>query len=63
MFKGQRPTLAGSWSTGGNINAARYVPGGGGSKTASIMFGGQPGGDLLITQNYIMDRLGQKLII
>ena len=44
VLKGQRPTLAGSWSTGGNINTARYVPGGGGSKTASIMFGGQPGG-------------------
>ena len=44
VLKGFTSNPAGSWSTGGNINTARYVPGGGGSQTAGIMFGGQPGG-------------------
>ena len=43
-LKGFTSSPVGSWATGGNLNTARYVPGGGGSQTAGIMFGGQPGG-------------------
>ena len=43
-LKGHKVNPSGAWSTGGNINTTRYVPGGGGSQTAGIMFGGQPGG-------------------
>ena len=43
-LKGFTENPVGSWATGGNLNTARYVPGGGGSQTAGIMFGGQPGG-------------------
>ena len=39
-LKGFKLNPAGSWSTGGNTNQARYVPGGGGSQTAAIHFGG-----------------------
>ena len=44
VMKGFTESPVGSWATGGNLNTARYVPGGGGSQTAGIMFGGQPGG-------------------
>ena len=44
VMKGFTSSPAGSWATGGDINTARYVPGGGGSQTAGLMFGGQPGG-------------------
>ena len=43
VMKGFTESPVGSWATGGNLNTARYVPGGGGSQTAGIMFGGQPG--------------------
>ena len=39
-LKGQAVTSAGAWSTGGALNTARYVLGGGGSQTAAIAFGG-----------------------
>jgi len=39
-LKGQAATSAGAWSTGGALNTARYVLGGGGSQTAAIAFGG-----------------------
>ena len=46
------------------INTARYVPGGGEAQTAGLMFGGQPVVEHPLTkQNYIMEPLGQKLII
>ena len=44
VMKGLHYILQESWATGGDINTARYVPGGGGSQTAGLMFGGQPGG-------------------
>ena len=44
VMKGFTSNPAGSWATGGDINTARYVPGGGGSQTEGLMFGGQPGG-------------------
>jgi hypothetical protein len=34
--------VAGSWSSGGNLPTARLAPGGFGSQTAAIAFGGQP---------------------
>ena len=43
VVKGFALTTAGAWATGGNLNTARYVPGGGGTKDAGIIFGGQPG--------------------
>ena len=32
---------AGAWATGGNLTTGRHDPGGGGTQTAGIMFGGQ----------------------
>ena len=39
-LKGQAQTATAAWSTGGTMNTARYVLGGGGSQTAAIAFGG-----------------------
>jgi len=40
VLKGQVLTGAAAWTTGGTMNTARYVLGGGGSQTAAIAFGG-----------------------
>ena len=40
VLKGKILTASAAWSTGGNVNTARYVLGGGGSQTAAIAFGG-----------------------
>ena len=44
VVKGFALTTAGAWATGGSTNTGRFVPGGGGTKDAGIIFGGQPGG-------------------
>ena len=38
VMKGFTSNPAGAWATGGDINTARYVPGGGGSQTSGLMF-------------------------
>jgi len=43
---------AGAWATGGNLNTARYVPGGGGTSTAGIMFAGSVGPSVSNTELY-----------
>ena len=44
VLKGQAATAAGAWASGVNINTARGGrPGGGGTATAALMFGGEPG--------------------
>ena len=40
VLKGKALTASAAWSTGGTMNTARYVLGGGGSQTAAIAFGG-----------------------
>ena len=40
VLKGKALTASAAWSSGGTMNTARYVLGGGGSQTAAIAFGG-----------------------
>ena len=40
VLKGEAQTATAAWSSGGALNTARYVLGGGGSQTAAIAFGG-----------------------
>jgi len=40
VLKGETKTASAGWSTGGTMNSARFVLGGGGSQTAAIAFGG-----------------------
>ena len=43
VLKGERPTLLGSWATGGSLNTARYGAGSAAaSNTAAVVFGGYP---------------------
>ena len=46
VLKGQRPSLVGSWSTGGNLNTARSELAAAGNATpgttTSLVFGGEP---------------------
>ncbi len=40
VLKGEAQTATAAWSSGGALNNARFVLGGGGSQTAAIAFGG-----------------------
>ena len=40
VLKGEAQTATAAWSSGGALNSARFVLGGGGSQTAAIAFGG-----------------------
>ena len=40
VLKGKALTASAAWTTGGTMNTARFVLGGGGSQTAAIAFGG-----------------------
>ena len=40
VLKGFTSNPAGSWSSGGNVNTARYVSGGSGTQTAALMIAG-----------------------
>ena len=43
VLKGERPTLLGSWATGGSLNTARYGAGSAAANnTAAVVFGGYP---------------------
>ena len=53
QFLAEDPIVGGStWSSGGNLNTARYVPGGGGTSTAGIMFAGSVGPSVNNTELY-----------
>jgi hypothetical protein len=52
VVKGAALTTAGTWATGGSLNTARYVPGGGGTSTAGIMFAGSVGPSVANTELY-----------
>lgn len=51
-LKGASVPTSGSWATGGDLNTARYVPGGGGTKDAGIIFGGSVGPSVANTELY-----------
>ena len=40
IMKGFTENPAGAWSSGGNLNTARYTNGGAGTRDASLVFGG-----------------------
>ena len=45
-------TTAGAWSSGGNLNTAKYLMGAAGTKTASIVAGGDPSPNLALSELY-----------
>jgi hypothetical protein len=53
-FKIAAATTAGAWASGGNLNTARYSmgPGGAGTQTAALVFGGYQGGNLTASESY-----------
>ena len=52
VLKGLRPTLSGSWATGGALNNARSTLAAAGSQTAALGFGGYPSPSRNYTESY-----------
>ena len=53
IMKGFTENPAGAWSSGGNLNTARYTNGGAGTRDASLVFGGIIAtGNLAVTESY-----------
>ena len=51
-FKFQYENTAGAWSTGGNLNTARYNLGHAGTQTAALAFGGEITPVTAVTESY-----------
>ena len=55
QVKVRSSNASGAWATGGSLNTARYAPGGAGTQTSALAFGGNtpsPGTGLTVTESY-----------
>jgi hypothetical protein len=52
VVKGFALTTAGAWATGGSLNTARDFPGGAGTQTAALAFGGRDPSTTAATESY-----------